>query len=150
MMIIQERIQKDLVEAMKSKNRLRLEVLRGMKAAIKNREIEKLRQLTETEVLQVLQSLVNQRKESVEQFIKGGRHDLSSREESEIRILESYLPLPVGEEEIKMVVTQVIGELQANSAKDFGRVMKSVMGKFAGKIVDGKVVDNIVRSQLGG
>ena len=150
MMIIQERIQKDLVEAMKSKNRLRLEVLRGMKAAIKNREIEKLRQLTETEVLQVLQSLVKQRKESVEQFIKGGRHDLSSREESEIRILESYLPLPVGEEEIKMVVTQVIGELQANSAKDFGRVMKSVMGKFAGKIVDGKVVDNIVRSQLGG
>ena len=149
-MIIQERIQKDLVEAMKSKNRLRLDVLRGMKAAIKNREIEKLRQLTETEVLQVLQSLVNQRKESVEQFIKGGRHDLSSREESEIRILESYLPLPVGEEEIKMVVTQVIGELQANSAKDFGRVMKSVMGKFAGKIVDGKVVDNIVRSQLGG
>ncbi|PYV38563.1 MAG: glutamyl-tRNA amidotransferase [Acidobacteria bacterium] len=149
-MIIQERIQKDLVEAMKSKNRLRLEVLRGMKAAIKNREIEKLRQLTETEVLQVLQSLVKQRKESVEQFIKGGRHDLSSREESEIRILESYLPLPVGEEEIKMVVTQVIGELQANSAKDFGRVMKSVMGKFAGKIVDGKVVDNIVRSQLGG
>jgi len=149
-MIIQERIQKDLVEAMKSKNRLRLDVLRGMKAAIKNRQIEKLRQLTETEVLQVLQSLVKQRKESVEQFIKGGRHDLSSREESEIRILESYLPLPVGEEEIKMVVTQVIGELQANSAKDFGRVMKSVMGKFAGKIVDGKVVDNIVRSQLGG
>ena len=149
-MIIQERIQKDLVEAMKSKNRLRLEVLRGMKAAIKNREIEKLRQLTETEVLQVLQSLVKQRKESVEQFIKGGRHDLSSREESEIRILESYLPLPVGEEEIKMVVTQVIGELQANSAKDFGRVMKSVMGKFSGKAVDGKVVNDLVRSQLGG
>jgi hypothetical protein len=149
-MIIAERIQKDLVEAMKSKDQLRLEVLRGMKAALKNREIEKIRQLTELEVLQVLQGLVKQRKDSIEQFTKGGRHDLASREESEMRILESYLPPAVEEGEIKAVVAQAICELQANSPRDFGRVMKSVMGKFSGKIVDGKVVNDLVRSQLGG
>ena len=103
-MIIAERIQKDLVEAMKSKDQLRLDVLRGMKAALKNREIEKIRQLTELEVLQVLQGLVKQRKDSIEQFTKGERHDLSSREESEMRILESDLPPTVEEGEIKAVV----------------------------------------------
>jgi uncharacterized protein YqeY len=149
-MIIQERIQKDLIDAMKSRDQLRLEVLRGMKTAIKNREIEKIRQLTETEVLQVLQSLVRQRKDSIEQFTKGGRHDLAHREESEIRILESYLPPAVEEGEIKTVVAEVISDLQAKSQKDFARVMKSVMGKFSGKVVDGRVVSDLVRSQLGG
>ena len=149
-MIIQERIQKDLIQAMKSQDQLRLGVLRGMKAAIRNREIEKIRQLTETEVVQVLHGLVKQRKDSIEQFSKGGRHDLARREESELRILESYLPPAVEEGEIKTVVAQVISELHANSPKDFGRVMKSVLRKFSGKIVDGRLVNDLVRSQLGG
>ena len=148
--MIQERIQTDLIEAMKSRDQLRLDVLRGMKAAIRNREIEKIGKLTEAELLQVLQGLVKQRKDSIEQFTKGGRHDLVSREQSEVKILESYLPPAVEEGEIKTIVAQVISELQANSPKDFGKVMKSVMGKFSGKAVDGKVVNDLVRSQLGG
>lgn len=149
-MTLQERIQKDMVDAMKAKNSLRLDVLRGMKAAIKNREIEKIRQLTETEILQLLQTLVKQRKDSIEQFIKGGRNDLASREQAELQIIESYLPDAVGEEEIRAVVTQVISELQATSPKDIGRVMKEVLSRFSGKRVDGKGVNELVRSQLGG
>ncbi len=144
-----EKIQKDMVEAMKSKDQLRLDVLRGMKAAIKNKEIEKIKQLNEVEVLQVLNTLVKQRKDSIEQFTKGGRFDLVEREQSELRILEGYLPPAVKEEEIKSVVTQAIGELQASSPKDVGRVMRLVMEKFSGRLVDGKLVNQLVRTELG-
>jgi uncharacterized protein YqeY len=147
-MTIQETIQKDLVEAMKAKEALKLDVLRGIKAAIKNKEIEKSKQLSESEVLQVLQTLVKQRRDSIDQFTKGGRSDLVAREESELKILESYLPAAIGQDEIMAAVTQVIAELQASSAKDTGRVMKAVMGKLAGKRVDGKVVNDFVRSRL--
>jgi len=144
-----EKIQKDMVEAMKSKDQLRLDVLRGMKAAIKNKEIEKIKQLSEAEVLQVLNTLVKQRKDSIEQFTKGGRFDLVEREQSELRILEGYLPPAVKEEEIKSVVAQAIGELQASSPKDVGRVMRLVMEKFSGRLVDGKLVNQLVRTELG-
>jgi len=143
-----EEIQNELVEAMKSKDQLRLDVLRGIKTAIKNKEVEKVRQLSDAEVLQVLQTLVKQRRDSIEQFTKGGRLDLVAREESELRILEGYLPPPVQVQEINTVVGQVIQELNATSAKDVGKVMKSVMEKFSGRVVDGKVVNQIVRDRL--
>jgi len=147
-MTIQEQIQKDMIEAMKAKETLKLEVLRGMKTAIKNKEIEKIRALSETEALQVLDTLVKQRKDSIEQFNKGGRVDLVEREQAELRILESYLPAALGDEEVKSSVAQVIFELQANSAKDVGRVMKAAMAKFAGQRVDGKLVSDLVRAAL--
>jgi len=144
-----ERIQKDMVEAMKSKDRLRLDVLRGMKTAIKNKEIERINQLGEAEVVQVLNTLVKQRRDSIEQFTKGGRLDLVEREEAEVKILEEYLPPPVGEQEIREEVSRVIGELHASSPKDMGKVMKLVMEKFSGRVVDGKLVNQLVRTHLG-
>jgi uncharacterized protein YqeY len=149
-MTIQEKIQKDLTEAMKAKDALRMDVLRGMKTGIKNKEIEKKHSLGESEALQVLNSLVKQRNESIEQFTKGGRRDLVDREESELKILESYLPAAVNEEEIRAAVAQVIAELQASSLKDLGRVMKGAIARFAGSRVDGKLINEIVRSQLEG
>jgi uncharacterized protein len=148
-MTSQEKIQKDMVEAMKSKDRLRLDVLRGVKTAIKNKEIERMKQLGEADVVQVLTTLVKQRRDSIEQFTKGARFDLVEREEAELKILEDYLPPAVGEQEIREVITQAIGEAQASSAKDMGKVMKLVMGKFSGRVVDGKLVNQLVRSLLG-
>jgi uncharacterized protein YqeY len=116
-MTLQEQIQQSIVDAMKKKEVLRLNVLRGIKTAIKNREIEKIRPLTDPEVLQVIQSLVKQRKDSIEQFSRGGRPDLVSQEEAEQKILESYLPTALGEEQIRITVTEVIAEMQASSAK---------------------------------
>jgi uncharacterized protein YqeY len=148
-MTSQEKIQKDMVEAMKSKDRLRLDVLRGVKTAIKNKEIERMKQLGEADVVQVLNTLVKQRRDSIEQFTKGARFDLVEREEAELKILEDYLPPAVGEQEIREVITQAIGEAQASSAKDMGKVMKLVMGKLSGRVVDGKLVNQLVRSLLG-
>lgn len=148
-MTIQERIQKELTEAMKARDSLKADVLRGMKTAIKLKEVEKIKALSELEVLQVLQTLVKQRKDSIEQFAKGGRSDLVAREEAEIKILEGYLPAPVSEEELKRVISEAISELQANTAKDIGRVMKTVMARLTGKNVDGKSVNEMVRAQLG-
>ena len=148
-MTIQERIQKELTEAMKARDSLKADVLRGMKTAIKLKEIEKIRALSELEVLQVLQTLVKQRKDSIEQFTKGGRNDLVAREEAEAKILEDYLPAPVSEEELKTVISEVISELQATTGKDIGRVMKTVMARFTGRNVDGKTVNEIVRARLG-
>ena len=148
-MTIQEQIQSELTAAMKAKESLKIDVLRGIKSAIKLKEVEKIRALSGAEALQVIQTLVKQRKDSIEQFTLGGRMDLVSREEAELKILETYLPAPVGASEIQTVVSEVIAELQVNSSKEMGRVMKSVMGRFSGKNVDGKLVNEIVRSLLG-
>jgi len=145
-----QKIQQEMTEAMKARQALRLSVLRGVKTALKNKEIEKVRALTETEEIQVLQTLVKQRKESIEQFTKGGRHELAAQEKAELEILETFLPAAVGREEIEEAVSAAIDELQAASAKDMGRVMKAVMGRFAGKVVDGKLVNELVRAKLGG
>jgi hypothetical protein len=149
-MTIQERFQQDLKEAMKSKDTLRLDVLRGVKTAVKLKEIEKLKTLAESEVFQVLNTLVKQRKDSIEQFRQGGRSDLAQREEAELKILESYLPPAVGEQEIRDAIVEAISETHATSSKEMGKVMKAVMGKFSGKIVDGKLVSDLVRAQLEG
>ncbi|RPI25386.1 MAG: GatB/YqeY domain-containing protein [Acidobacteria bacterium] len=148
-MALIERIQKEIAEAMKAKEALRLSVLRGLKTALKNKEIEKKRPLTEAEDIQILQTLVKQRKESIEQFTKGGRPDLAEQEQAELKMIETYLPAAVGQEEIERAVSEAIQEVQASSAKDMGRVMKAVMAKFAGKVVDGKAVNDTVRAKLG-
>jgi len=148
-MALIERIQKEIAEAMKAKEALRLSVLRGLKTALKNKEIEKKRPLTEAEDIQILQTLVKQRKESIEQFTKGGRPELAEQEQAELKMIETYLPAAVGQEEIERAVSEAIQEVQASSAKDMGRVMKAVMVKFAGKVVDGKAVNETVRAKLG-
>ena len=147
-MSTQEVIQEHIKTAMKQKDSLRLDVLRGMKTAIKNKEIEKVKNLAEEEVVQVLQTLVKQRKDSIEQFSRGNRPDLAQREEAELRILQEYLPEPVATDEIQRVVKQAISELGVSDPRDIGKVMKAVMGKFSGRLVDGKTVSDLVRASL--
>ncbi len=148
-MTFQERIQKDLQDAMRTKEGLRLETLRMMKAAIKNQEIEKIKALDEAECFQVLATMIKQRRDSIEQFTKGGRLDLAEKEAAEIKIIESYLPAAVGREEIEKAVQEAIAETGAATAKEMGKVMKAAMAKLAGKRFDGKTVNELVRAKLG-
>jgi uncharacterized protein YqeY len=147
-MSLRDQIQQSIAQAMKSKETLRLSVLRGIKTAIQLRETEKVRPLPDPEVLQLIHSLVKQRKDSIEQFTRGGRADLVAQEEAELKILESYLPPAVGEEQIRALVAEVITQLQAYSLKDMGRVIKEVMAKLAGQIADGKLISDIVKQKL--
>lgn len=151
-MTLTEQIQKDLVEAMKSRNEARLSCLRMVKTALKNREIEKMAPLDEKESLQVLSTLIKQRKDSVEQFRKGGRDEMADKEQAEIALIESYMPKAAGEEEIVAGVRAVISEMGAPSMKDMGTVMKNVMARFqgAGIRVDGKQVSETVKRELSG
>lgn len=143
-----DRIQKDLTEAMKSKDELRLSVLRMVKSALKNKEIEKIRPLDDTESLQVLQTLVKQRKESVEQFSRGGRHDLADKETREIAIIETYLPAAASEADMDRAIEAAIAETSANSPKQMGAVIKAARAHLEGKTVDGKALSDRVRDRL--
>jgi len=149
-MPIPEQVQKDMVEAMKAKEELRLSTLRMVKAALKNKEIDKRAPLNDQEAMAVLNTLIKQRKDSIEQFTKGGRQELADKEAAEIKIIEGYLPKAVGEEEIASTVRAVIAEMGSPSLKDMGTVMKNVMAKFAqsGARVDGKVVSETVKKEL--
>ncbi len=147
-MSLAEKIQKDLVEAMRAKDELRLSVLRGMKAAIKHKEVEKIRALDEAESVQVLQTLVKQRKESIEQFTKGNRPELASKETKELAIIESYLPASAGAAEMEAAITKAISETGANSVKQMGAVMKAAKTALEGKTVDGKALSDRVRDRL--
>ena len=124
-MSLSERIQKDLVDAMRAKDELRLSVLRGMKAAIKHKEVEKIRVLDESESIQILQTLVKQRKESIEQFTKGNRPELADKETKELAILESYLPASASKDEMNAAIDKAIAETAANSMKQMGAVVKA-------------------------
>jgi uncharacterized protein YqeY len=121
-----------------------------LKAALMNREVERGRALDDSESRQVVSSLVKQRKDSIEQFTKGGRQDLVDKEAAEIRVLESYLPPSADPAAIERAVLDAIAETAATSAKDMGRVMKTVMAKLAGQSVDGKAVNELVRQKLAG
>ena len=147
-MSLAEKIQKDLVEAMRAKDELRLSVLRGMKAAIKHKEVEKIRALDEAESVQVLQTLVKQRKESIEQFTKGNRPELAGKETKELAIIESYLPASAGAAEMEAAITKAISETGANSVKQMGAVMKAAKTALEGKTVDGKALSDRVRDRL--
>jgi len=143
-----DRIQKDLTEAMKSKDELRLSVLRMVKSALKNKEIEKIRPLDDAESLQVLQTLVKQRKESVEQFSRGGRTDLADKETREITIIETYLPAAASEADMDRAIEAAIAETSASSPKHMGAVIKAARARLEGKTVDGKALSDRVRDRL--
>ena len=149
-MSIIEQISRDIAEAMKAKDQTRLGALRMAKAALMNREVEKGRALDEPESHQVLASLIKQRRDSIEQFNKFGREELARKEQAELDVLQTYLPPALGIADIEQAVADAIAETGATSAKDIGRVMKAVMPKFAGRTVDGKAVNEIVRTKLAG
>jgi len=144
-----ERISQDLTSAMRAREAQRLAALRMAKAALMNREVEKGRALDESEEQQVVVSLIKQRRDSIEQFRQGGRQDLADKEAAEIITLEVYLPPPVDPAEIERAVTEAIAEAGATSAKDLGKVMKAVMPKLAGRAVDGRTINELVRRKLG-
>lgn len=147
-MSLTERIQKDLVDAMRAKDELRLSVLRGIKAAIKHKEVEKIRVLDETESIQILQTLVKQRKESIEQFTKGNRPELAAKETKELAILETYLPASASPAEMNAAIDKAIAETSATSIKQMGAVVKSAKSTLEGKSVDGKSLSDLVRDRL--
>jgi uncharacterized protein len=149
-MTIVEQVEKDLVAAMKAREALRLSVLRMMKTALKNKQIELSKPLGDEEAFAVLRTLLKQRRDSVEQFRKGGREDLASKEEAEIKIVRGYLPAAASDEEIAAAVEAAIAESGAVGAKDLGKVMKAAIAKLAGKNADGKRVNEIARAKLGG
>jgi uncharacterized protein len=143
-----ERIQSDLTTAMKEKDELRLSVLRMVKSALKHKEIEKIRPLDDLESLQVLQTLVKQRRESIDQFKKGGRNDLADKEAKEILIIEKYLPAAPSDEEMHQAVEAAIADEGADSLKQMGAVVKAARAKLEGKAVDGKALSDRVRQRL--
>jgi uncharacterized protein YqeY len=137
-------------DAMRKHDPARLSALRMLKAALMNRDIEKGRALDDAEARQVVTALVKQRKDSVEQFTKGGRQDLADKETAEIAVLEAYLPPPADPAAVERAIGEAIAETGAASSKDIGRVMKAAMAKLAGQNVDGKSVNELVRQKLGG
>jgi hypothetical protein len=145
-----EQIQKDITAAMKAREEQRLSTLRMVKTALKNREIEKMAPLDNKEAQQVLSTLIKQRKDSVEQFTKGGRHEMADKEAAEIKLIEAYMPKAAGEDEIVAGVKAVIAEMGSPTIKEMGTVMKNVMARFgaAGLRVDGKQVSEAVKREL--
>lgn len=149
---ISDQIQKDMVDAMRSRDELRLSTLRMVKSAIKNKEIDKRAPLDDKEAQQVLSTLIKQRRDSIEHFQKGGRQELADKEAAEIKFIEAYLPKAMGEEEITAAVKATIAEMGSPSMKDMGTVMKNAMTKLqaTGARVEGKTVSEIVKKLLGG
>jgi uncharacterized protein len=138
-----------IAEAMRHRDATRLSALRMLKAAFMNKSIEKKHDLDDAEARQVVAALVKQRKDSIEQFTKGGRQDLVDKEAAEIVVLEAYLPAAVDPAAIEAAVAAAVAETGATSSKDMGRVMKAVMAKLAGQNVDGRTVNELVRKKLG-
>ena len=139
-----------IADAMRAHDPIRLSALRMLKAALMNREAERGRALDEAESQQVVVSLVKQRRDSIDQFTKGGRQDLADKEAAEIRVLETYLPPAADPAAIERAVAEALQETGATSSKDMGRVMKAAMAKLAGQSVDGKTVNELVRARLSG
>jgi uncharacterized protein YqeY len=147
-MTLKEKIISDLTDAMKAKDAGRVSTLRMVKANLMNRQIEKGSELTDEEVTKALQSLVKQRRDSVEQYQTAGRPELADKEAAEITVIEDYLPQAATAEEIYAAVDAAVAETGATTIKDMGLVMKSAMAKLAGKTADGKAVNEAVRSKL--
>jgi uncharacterized protein YqeY len=144
-----DKVNADIAAAMKAKAAGRLSALRMVKAAIMNKGVEKGRDLEDAEVVQVITSLVKQRRDSIEQFSKAGRGDLVEKETAEIAVLEEFLPPAASPEDIEAAVVAAIAETGATSPKDIGKVMKAVMPKLAGKNADGRTINEAVRRKLG-
>ena len=148
-MTFQDQVDREIIAAMKAREELKLSVLRMIKTALKNKQIEVGHTLDDAEAQAVLRTLVKQRRDSVEQFRKGGREDLASKEESEIKILEAYLPAAASEAEMEAAIAAALAETGASGPKDLGKVMKAAMTKLAGKNPDGKRVSELARAKLG-
>ena len=146
-MAFKTKIEQDMVAAAKAKDRISLSALRMIKTAVHNREIDLKRELSEAEFFQVLSSMVKQRKDSIEQFANGGRADLVEKEESELKVIHSFMPAQMSEEDVNREIRQAIAETGAVSVKDMGKVMKVLMPKLTGK-ADGKAVGDKVKAAL--
>lgn len=147
-MSLYDRLTEDLKFAMKSRDQLRMDVIRMIKAAMLNKEVELKRDLDDAEMSRVMTTLVKQRRESIEQFEKAQRQELAAKERQEIEIIESYLPKPLSPEELETLVTSVIADTGSRSMKDMGAVMKAVMARLEGQTVDGKRVSELVKGKL--
>ena len=149
-MTIAEQIQKDMTDAMRAREELRLSTLRMVYSALRNKEIDKRSKLEDPETLAVLSTLIKQRKDSIEQFTKGNRPELAEKEAKEILIIEAYMPKFVSEADVIAKVKETIAEMGSPTMKDMGNVMKATMAKFAGARVDGKLVSETVKKELAG
>ena len=149
-MALKQQIIADLTASMKAQDAPRTSTLRMAKAAVMNREIEKGGELDDEEMMKLLRSLVKQRRDSVEQYEKGGRQDLADKEKTEIDVIEAYLPQAASSDEIEQAVNAALAETGATSLKDMGRVMKAAQAKLAGKNADGRAVSELVKAKLGG
>jgi uncharacterized protein len=147
-MALLEQIQKDMVAAMKAKDEGRLGAVRMIKAALKKQEIDSMKPLDEAAEMQVMSTLVKQRKEAAELFRKGNRIDLAEKEEAELKLIESYLPAPPTGEEMSRAIDEAISETGAAGPKQMGIVMKAAQAKLAGKRIDGKVLSEKVKARL--
>jgi uncharacterized protein len=147
-MSLLDRIQKDMVEAMKQRAEARLSALRMMKTALKKQEIDSMKPLEEASEMQVLNTLVKQRRESIDMFRKGGREELAQKEEAELKLIESYLPQAPTDEEVAAAIEAAMAETGITSAKQMGVVMKAAQAKLAGRRVDGKALSEKVRAKL--
>jgi uncharacterized protein len=145
---LHERLTEDLKRAMKARDQLRMDVIRMIKAAVMNKEMEMKKDLDDAGMSRVMTTMIKQRRESIEQFEKGNRAELAAKERQEITILESYLPQAVSPEQLSSVVDAVIQETGARSMKEMGAVMKAVMVRVAGQPVDGKQISDLVRDKL--
>ena len=147
-MALLERLQTEMVTAMKAKDEARLGTLRMMKTALKKHEVDSMKPLDEPTEMQILSMLIKQRREAADMFRKGGREELATKEESELAMIETYLPAAPSEEELDRAVSEAIAESGATSAKDMGKVMKAAQAKLTGKRVNGKVLSEHVKSRL--
>jgi uncharacterized protein len=149
-MSLKQQIVSDLTASMKAQDAPRTSTLRMVKAAVMNREIEKGGELDDDEMMKLLRSLVKQRRDSVEQYEKGGRQELADKEKTEIEVIEAYLPQAASRDEIEQAVDAALVETSAASIKDMGKVMKAVQTALAGKNADGRAVSELVKAKLGG
>jgi uncharacterized protein len=148
-MSLKDKIISDITDAMRAKDADRLSTLRMVKATLMNKKIDKGDELTDDEVMKILQSIVKQRRDSIEQYTNAGRMDLAAKEQSELRFVEIYLPQSASIEEIEKAVTEAIAEVGATSMKEMGLVMKATTARLSGKTVDGKLVSETVKAKLG-
>ncbi len=145
---LREKIDADVKDALKAGAKEKLSTLRMLNAALKNKQIDKRRSLTEEEVVETVRSLIKQRKDSIEQFAKGGRQDLVDKETAEVVVLEAYLPQQLSREELDVMVRDAVAQTGAQGARDMGKVMKALIPMVGGR-ADGKLVSELVKNALG-
>ncbi len=148
-MALIDRVQKDMVDAMKARDEGRLSALRMLKSALQKQQVDSRKPLDDAAEIQVMNTLLKQRRESADIFRKGGREELAAKEEAEIRVIDGYLPAAPSAAELQEAVSSAIAETGATSAKQMGQVMKAAQTKLAGKRVDGKALSELVKARLG-